>query len=494
MALLAIVALVFLLYWRTLNYNYVIDDNVKRNGYMYEVPLAGPPPDFWATKPSKWYRLFVIGMHCVNVSVVYLLWGWAPALLFAIHPVSVWGTAWITGNYYATTAYFVLIAYYILHVFPNVWGALAACALYTAALNSTICALTVPFLYLFPFFGTPWGLMLFWPLGMYLRGKRFRTGIKTRLDFNKDKPVDASFTWRRLILMTKVIARYVYITFCPEKQGFFRAFGRRLHEKQSLYDRIHAANEEFWWSLAVVAVTATVGFIIHPVGTLWFFGIIALHSQWNMTGQFFAERYLYLPIVGMCVVVGTALQPYPILMTIVATYLTYRTHKFIPVWQNQQEIWKNDVEKFPENAQVYNNLAQWYMNFRTGKPMPVFRVNEIAMLLQKGLAIEPDSWEIHMNFACFAVQTNDLRNGLACTKRAIELLEPISGGSGKYPLAKLKEQEGTIARAIKKKEEEAKKKQGEAGLSPPQEKKEEGNGKSTKEETGVPEPCGAGKP
>lgn len=185
MALALICALVVLLYARTVNYNYVIDDNVKRDGYMYEVPLEGPQPDYFKKRPPKLYRIFMIGMHCVNVSVIYLLWGWAPALLFAVHPIGVWGTAWVTGNYYATTAYFCLIGYYLLTVFPNVYGALGAMALYAAALNSTVCCISFPFIFLFPFMGTPWGLTLLFPLVTYLNGKRFRTGIKTRLDFTR---------------------------------------------------------------------------------------------------------------------------------------------------------------------------------------------------------------------------------------------------------------------------------------------------------------------
>ena len=146
MALLLICALVVLLYWRTLTYNYIIDDNVKRNGYMYEVPEKGASVTHFQGKPSKFYRLFMIGMHCVNVSVIYLLWGWAPALLFAVHPIGVWGTAWVTGNYYATTAYFCLIAFYAMSTLPNVYGAVIGMTLFTAALNSTICGLTFPFI------------------------------------------------------------------------------------------------------------------------------------------------------------------------------------------------------------------------------------------------------------------------------------------------------------------------------------------------------------
>jgi len=489
MALVLILALVVLLYWRTLTYNYVIDDNVKRDGYMYEVPLEGPKPDHWVSKPSKQYRLFMIGMHCVNTAVIYLLWGWAPALIFAVHPVGVWGTAWVTGNYYATTAYFTLIAYYIVTTFPNIYGASVAMALFVAALNSTVCCISFPFIFLFT--GTPWGLSLFIPLGMYLRGHRFRTGIKTRLDFNADKPVKAPFfEIRRLVVMTKVVARYIHISFIPERQGFFRKFGKGLHETQEKYDYAHSMNPEFWASLALCVSTFAVGMVIHPTGTLWFFAVIMLHSQWNLTGQFFAERYAYLPLVGLCVVFGTALAPYPIAVACVATYLAYKTHKFIPVWRNQACLWNNDVKMFPENPSVYNNLAQWDMNQRPkdGK-IPLWKVNEIAMNLQKATMMDPNAWEISMNMACFMVFTGNTQGGLDLTRKAIAQLTPIAGGSGQFPLGKLKEQEAKLVKGL----EEAKKKQAEANLSPAK-SKEEDNGKSKDEgktETRVPEPIGA---
>ena len=53
MSLWLIIAIVVLLYIRTLNYKYVIDDIVKRDGYMYEVPETAPPPDFWDKRPPR---------------------------------------------------------------------------------------------------------------------------------------------------------------------------------------------------------------------------------------------------------------------------------------------------------------------------------------------------------------------------------------------------------------------------------------------------------
>ena len=486
MTLALICALVVLLYWRTLDYKYVIDDNVKRNGYMYEVPREGPPPDLFINRPPKLYRVFMIGMHCVNVSVIYLLWGWVPALLFAVHPMGVWGTVWVTGNYYATTAYFCLIAYYIMTAIPNIFGALIGMIMFTAALNSTICGLSFPFVCIAT--GVPFGWTLLFPLVMYLRGKRFTTGIKTRLDFNIGKPVDARFTWRRLLLMTKLVARYIFLCFVPERQGFFRLFGHELHTNQKRYDWIHKVNSEFWGSLALCLTLFAVGMVIHPVGTLWFFGIMLLHSQWNMTGQFCAERYIYLPIIGLCVVVGTALQGFPIIITIIATYLAYKTHKFIPVWENQEALWRNDVKSFPENSNVYSNLAQYLMNGNGNKKMDSYRINEIAMYLQKAYKMEPDKWEISMNMACFSVMVGNIPSGIEWTEKAICLLEPIAGPSGQYALNKLYEQKERLEEAEM---------QGRIGaddkspsLTPPVQKKEKENGKSeTKEATRLPQPA-----
>lgn len=453
---------------------------------MYDVPLEGPDHKFWETRPSKAYRLFMIGMHCVNVSIIYLLWGWAPALLFAVHPIGVWGTAWVTGNYYATTAYFTLIAYYILHTFPNIWGALVAIPIYMSALNSTICAINFPFIFLF--MGTPWGLTMFLPLIGFLTGKKFQTGIKIRLSFHENKNiVDTRPTWRRGLLMTKVMGRYIYTALVPDKLGFFGPFGTDLRDSQKKYDAMHSANKEFWYSLALCLTLAGVGLIIQPQGTIWFFVLMSLHTQWNLTGQFYAQRYLYLPLVGICVIVGTALQAYPVLMAIITTYLVIRTWLFIPVWRHQEFVWKNDMETYPGFGKTYSNLAQFYMVELSKKRQDV--IQYVGYLITRAIIMMPTSWEVHMNYACFLANTGHIDGALHHTREAIKFLEPLGGLPG--PLIKLKEQEKKIIEAIEKK----KKQQGELGHSfTPKQQGGRGNGKSKKEEEGSTESNGNREP
>jgi len=410
-----IIALVFLLYIRTLGYHYCIDDYVERDGYLYDIPMEGPSHKFWSMKPSPWYRLFMIAMHCVNVSIIYMLWGWAPALLFAVHPMAVWGVAWVTGNYYATTTYFILISYYILHTFPNIWGTLVAMPIYAAALNSTITAIGFPFI-----LGTM-GVPLFIPLWLFLRGKRFMTGMAIRRKIAPKPVVDTSFTWRRLVLMTKVMARYIYFVFVPNKIGLFTGWGENIRKEQDAYDKMHEVNGEFWSSLALCIGVLLMGFIINPFATVWFFGLMAVHSQWGLQGQFIAQRYLYLPMIGLCVIVGTILQQYPYALTAVVTFLVIRTHLFIPAWRHQEALNMNDIENFPENPRVWVNASQYYLTQYNGRFSSLKRFHEVGSWLHRALSMG-DSYPVHVNLCAWYRSCRQYDKSIEHIDKAIECI------------------------------------------------------------------------
>lgn len=447
MNLILLFAGIFVMYWRTIYYKYIIDDGVKRNGYLYEVPLTTPMAKYddkgdlieacvYDRKPSPWYRLFMIGMHCVNTYVVYLLWGWPAAVLFAFHPACVWGTAWVTGNYYATTTYFCLIAYYILHTFPNIWGAGVAMALYATALNSTIEALAFPFVLLAV--GNFWGVAMLFPLFMFLIGKRFTTGIKIREDFINVERVKR-WNAKRPILMIKVIGRYVFTALYPDRLGFFGPFGAKIHDDQEKYDQMHSIDKEFWLNLMLSGTVFIAGMIIHPIGTLWFFGFIALHSQWKIMGQFFAVRYLYIAVPGLCAVLGTALADYPIVLTVLVTFYAIRTHLHIFAFYDVLAIAQNDLDTWPEHAQCWNNRAQHFMRDNNPKrpPRPSWELNLMAAYILKAETMDPKAWEINMNVACFYAIIGQWPMCLKYTDKAIDLLTVLSPGKPKGPLLQL---------------------------------------------------------
>lgn len=290
---------------------------------------------------------------------------------------------------------------------------------------------------------------MFFPLAMFLRGKKFTTGIKIRNNMNnstlfKTGKVKKNYL-RRPALMTKLVARYAFCCLFPARLGFFDDHGQWLKERPESYNKFHSYNKEFWACFTLCLTLLIIGLMISPVGILWFFIFATLHSQFNLTGQFFAQRYMYLALVGLCVVVGTMIQPYPIVVAVVTTILVVRTHFFIPAWRNIESLWRNDIDAFPHSALVYNNLAQYLVQV-DAKRAPVWRTNEIGYLLFKAESMDQSAWEIQMNLGCFFAQLGHTQEVLNRTNRAIALLEPLGGLP--TPLNVLKKQRGEVEKIL----------------------------------------------
>ena len=224
------------------------------------------------------------------------------------------------------------------------------------------------------------------------------------------------------------MAKYTTEFFYPNKLGLFSAYGKDINDKAEIYNKFQSADKDFWISFGILAVVFGVGMKISVVGTLWYFVVIALHSQWRMTGQFYAQRYHYLAIVGLCVVAGTAIQHYPLLVTIVATALVIRTYLFIPAFKDIESLYRSDLDAFPDNSQCYNSLGQFYLNSSSEKnPLPAWRVNEIGALLFKAEQMNPDDWSIKMNVACFFAMLGQWPQTMAKTVESLKLVKPLGG-------------------------------------------------------------------
>lgn len=455
MYLALILALIVALYARTHNYLYVIDDYVKRQFYPHPHPTPVEPV-FYTTRPTWYYRAFMISMHCVNTTIIYLLFGWAPALLFAVHPMGTWGTAWVTGNYYATTTFFMLVSYYILHTFPSIWGGIAASVIFWGALNSTYDCLSFPFLYLFN--GNPWGLILSVPLTIFLNGKKFKAGYACRVAIPQGKKVNfVTLTPLRLCLMTKVVARYIYESFVPMKVYFFNKWGEHNRDHKDIYDNLEAPDRLFWSSLLLCFVTFVVGSIINFEMTIWMFLVFALHSQFNLIGQFYAQRYIYVALPAICVLAGTLFAPMPGVVIFIAGILTLKTHQAIPSWKNQESLLLNELNMNPDRGETHSLVAQYYMHKQNLNSYPRWMINRISMLIRRSVELAPRSWESYMNYAAFLALTGQPTEAVPATKRAKELLGEVCTDSQAKALVELERQEADLHNILIEAQRQAKK-------------------------------------
>jgi len=422
MELLFIIAVVVLLYYRSLDYFWMPDDAVKRGQYLYDVPEQLPPLDFIKTKPRKIVRVWCIANHCLNVAFIYVLFGWKAAFLFAIHPVAVNEVCWVTGNYYAGTTLLVLAAYWCIQSFGWI-GTLPALAFYTAALNSTITALGFPLFYLMTL--NPAGCVMFAPFVRYFTGDRFKKGIALRKDM-RQKDFDR-IELKKVAFMTKVVGEYVSMFFLPLKMALYRKFGENVTRAKIFYDKDCRFNEHFYWSALKISMLILVGFYVNWQATLWFFCMIAPHSQFKVYGQSNpCNRYLYLPMIGLCIL-GAAMPSWAYWMF--AGFLIYKTHLYIPAWRNQESLHKWTVTEVPNRAVSHSDYAQHVLTARVqvnDKDKDINMINlglyHMNTALRMNEANKPyDIFEVYLNMAYTMSLVGNIPEATSLTDRALEL-------------------------------------------------------------------------
>ena len=418
MELLLTIALVVALYTKSIRYKYMPDDIVKRNEYLYNVPDTLPSHEFIRKTPPLRVRLWLIANHCLVVAFIYVLFGWKAALLFAVHPVAVNATCWVTGNYYAGTALLVLAAYWCIQTF-SWFGAIPAIAFYTAALNSTLTALGLPFFYLMTL--NPVGLTLIAPIVMYLRGKRFRTGLKIRKDM-RQKEFDR-LDIKKLSFMTKVVYEYIGMFFLPLRMGLFRTFGENVTRSEEHYKKDCAFNTHFVDALMTCVGLFAVGMYLNPMATLWFFCMIAPHSQFKVYGQSNpCNRYLYLPMIGLCILTAQIL-PMPLFYMFVG-FLTYRTYLYIPAWESQETLHKNNLENFPERPMSHSDYAQYVLTNCVNIDKQMNRLNEASFYMQEAKRLadsDGNQFEVYLNMAYLLSVLGNLPAALEFTRKSRDL-------------------------------------------------------------------------
>lgn len=409
-------ALIVILYARTFRYKRLIDDAVPMSGYLYNVPQSSPAPSFFLETTPWWHRVLAIGLHMMNTWLVYLLLGGKAALLFAVFPVSVNNVAWITGSYYSCTTMLTLISFYFLTHTPWWVAAPVAMATFALALNTTVATIAFPFVFLF---GNPLGLVTLIPLAGFLVGKRFTVGKKIREgNFNYKKVSPDTFTVGRLAVMTKVVALYLYTALVPLKLCFFRSFGARYRIDPELKKDMDSFNALFWASVALITSFVVVGALLGKLfWVMWFLILMAAFSQYKILGQFFAERYMYPAIIGICVLF--AQLPDPVYWVLVGLYIM-RTHMFIPVFENNRELYLNGIKEDPKEGSNYCNISDWYL-------MVDRDLTLAGNYMQRNMQVDPTDYKPHVNFASLWRILKNYPNAKYHIEKAKELADGCVG-------------------------------------------------------------------
>jgi tetratricopeptide (TPR) repeat protein len=193
---------------------------------------------------------------------------------------------------------------------------------------------------------------------------------------------------------------------------------------------------EIWNLIGLVVLLVLVGgvFLIYRYSKAVSFGIgwflITLVPVYNLIEIYhpLAERYLYLPIIGFCLVVAVAVDaaanrrfvnPLAVkaatlipVMVIISLYAT-ATIARNPVWQNNLVLWSKTVERSPNSLVARGGLGMAYLN----RGM----LEEAAAQFEKAIALDPTDHKGYYNLGLVYHQKGDLTKALEYFKRSVTL-------------------------------------------------------------------------
>ncbi len=316
-----ILLLNILFYLKTLGYKYASDDLPS-----YQ---RGKNPNKW----KHWYLVLeghekstpvtdhaiTILLHSLVCIGIYLGFGktdisFLAAILFSVNPSNNQGSIWISGRGYVLSALGMVWSLTIPYLAPLF---LLICTYSNAGFLSPIALIGSNY---------PWLVLLLPPL-WWFHSKRFHTNVKAKMDremFTEDKAIKL----QKIPLVIKTFGFYATLAVIPFQNSFYHSFlqsssGSGVKKAYTMKDRF------FFIGLAILGTMAWYIFThkwdMICFGMLWWCICIAPFLNFIRMNQEIAERYIYLPNVGLTIIAATLLITHPILIGVFITMYATRT-------------------------------------------------------------------------------------------------------------------------------------------------------------------------
>jgi len=357
------------------------------------------------------HHLDSVLIHALNAVVLFLLLVWTTkrvgpsllvAVLFAVHPLNVESVAWVAERKSVLSTLFFLLAIgaYGWYAHRPGWRRyLLVATLFAAGLMAKPMVITLPFVLL---------LLDYWPLErIAFRSLPFAVRQNADAETSGEKRIATSEL--RFLLLEKVpllllSAASAWITVKAQRAGqsvrslHQFALGLRIENAVVAYvlylwkmlwpARLaalypHSATALPMWqvvSSALVLIGVTAAAIIFrrkgylPVGWFWFLGtLIPVIGLVQVGGAAMADRYAYVPLIGIFVMiawslddvaeakaVSTTWRVVPALCVLIA--LGFVTLRQLSHWENEYTLWAHTVEVTEQNPYADAVLGDALMN------------------------------------------------------------------------------------------------------------------------------------
>lgn len=405
--IIALIILVNLLFYlRTTSYAGVCDDIPVFNSGV-PIPPNSPWTYFWyhlqgrkytSWKLAHWQTLVV---HIINCCLIYIAFGRTTtsaigALLFSVNPVNNQCSIWISGKGYAQNTLCALLMWIfpLFSVIPYLYG-------------SYFCGQSIilfPLVFLFTKYWWMSGLVL---LGLYREYGRIFDKKNPGSKFNTESnPELRAIAPRKFIVMFKSLGYYFVNSIIALRLGYYHKY-MFLHgvNKETNVDS-YKIDKYFFIGVALALLTL----ITRNTYLIWFCVPIIMWCNFISFNQTIANRYTYLPNIGLMMFISSLLSPYLALFLFV--YYATKLINFLPFYKNEYWAIEHSCWEQPEFFYPWQNRSVHCFqnsNFH-GALGNMLKANELR----------PNDWKITYNLVQIYMLLGNLNAARDMYKKALE--------------------------------------------------------------------------
>lgn len=342
--------------------------------YAIDYAIAGENP--------AWYHLVNLLFHSLNILLVFKLLkqitssnflGLIGAFLFALHPMHVESVAWISERKDVLYAFFFLLASitYLNWISKRKMGSYIMTSLFfLLSLLSKSNAVVFPVVcFVYDYLKQrkfSWFLLVEkipWLILSILFGVLALQSQEGAIQDLKDK----ISWWEQLLLVNYGILLYIAKFFIPFKLSAFHPYPLKM-------------DGLFPWYIYVLPIVSIAIFVVYLIygrkqreitaGLLFFFIVIAPVLQLvPVGGAIIADRYTYVPYIGLSLSLFVIIQNikrkhlFYALMAGWFIMLTLSTWNRIGFWKNGDILFTDVLKKYPKNPFAWNNRGFLYWDY-----------------------------------------------------------------------------------------------------------------------------------
>jgi tetratricopeptide (TPR) repeat protein len=347
-------------------------------------------------KSPRRNHIFSVLLHNANVlllfyfltTIVSIKVALFTAILFAVHPVCVQSIGWISGRGYPISLFFCLLGLNLIQIvrFLPIFGANQPLQSTNLALSTILysaiyyLSITAQFATLATFaiqaFLSNYYIAIIGFIISCLAGLGIiNSVIKNRTNVFKEQNLAQSTTFKlsKIIVAIKSLAYYTRLCVFPKRMGLYHTFNYHYDETTEKEDK--------WFWLGFLLLTAFgLGFWFGNYAVrfaiIWYFAYIFIFLNWITIHQFVSERYVYIPVIGICLLMALVLQYSPIIFAFVVGLYLMRTWVHLPTYQDEVLYYQSNIWNFPDSEVAFSNLGVTYLKLNlTGSAMDMWAIS-----------------------------------------------------------------------------------------------------------------------